>query len=63
MDSDSIDSVIALFDCFGELLIAGLMDPVYQSDAYEALPPVWVNRGKRSFVSGEQWEKAKFCGE
>ena len=57
MDPDSINLVFALFDCFGailyELLIAGLMDPVYQSDAYEAFPGVLVNRGKRAFTSGE----------
>ena len=51
MDPESINSVSTLhvFDCFGailyELLIAGLMDPVYQSDAYEAFAGVLMNRG------------------
>ena len=46
MDPESINLAFALFDCFGailfEVLIAGLMDLFYQSDAYEVL----VNRGK-----------------
>ena len=41
---------ICLFDCFGvilyEFLIAGLMNPVFQSDAYEVLQGVLMNRGK-----------------
>ena len=49
MDLVSINSVFALFDCVGailyELLIAELMDQVYQSDAYEDLPGVLVNMG------------------
>ena len=59
MDPESINSVFALFDCFGailyELLIAGLMDLVYQSDGYEAF--AGVNRGKMRFISGEQSKK------
>ena len=49
-DPESINSVFALFDCFGaiiyELLIAGLIDLVYQS-------------GKMAFISGEQRKKAQ----
>ena len=67
MDPESIIQFFSLFYCFGstlyELLITGLMDPVYQSDAYEALPEVVVNKGKGAFISGEQREQAKFCGE
>ena len=54
----------ALFDCFGvilyEFLIAGLMNPVYQSDAYEVLPGFLIKQGKRAFISGEQRKKVKF---
>ena len=50
MDPESINLVFALFDCLGailyELLIAVLMDPVYQSDAHDALTEVLVNTGK-----------------
>ena len=60
------NSVFSLFDCFGsilyELLIAGLMDPVYQSDAYEALLEVVVNKGKGAFILGEQRERPNFEG-
>ena len=45
-----MNSVVALFDCFGailyELLIAGLIDLVYQSGAYEAFAGVLVNKEK-----------------
>ena len=62
MDPDSIISVCALFNCFRatlyEFLIAGLIDPVSQSDAYEALQVLLVNRGKMAFISGEQRKKA-----
>ena len=64
MDPESINSVFALFDCFGaiyELLIAGHMDPVYQS--YEAFTGILVNRGKGHFFSGEQWKKRKILRE
>ena len=58
MESESINSVFALFDCFGailyESLIAGLMDLFYQSDAYEAFAGIVVNRGKRTSISGKQ---------
>ena len=64
MDQESINSVLALFDCFGailyDLLIAGLMDPVYQSDAYETLPGVLVKIEKTAFILGEQRKWAKF---
>ena len=47
-DPESINSVFALFDCFGailyELLIAGLIDLVYQSGAYEAFAGVLVRK-------------------
>ena len=49
MDPESINSVFAPLDCFGAilyvLLIAGLIEPFHQSNAYEALPMVLVNRG------------------
>ena len=58
MDPVSINSVVALFDCFGailyELLIAGLMDPVYQSDPYETLPGVLVNGRKGHLFQGNR---------
>ena len=58
MDPESINSVFALFDCFGsilyELLIAGFIDLVHQSDVYEALGGVVVNRGEREFISWKQ---------
>ena len=45
IDPESINSVFALFDCFGailyEMLIAGFMDLVYQSGAHEV-----KNKGK-----------------
>ena len=52
----------ALEDSLGvyELLIAGLMDKIYQSDAYETLSWVLVKSGKKAFISGEQRKKAKF---
>ena len=53
MDLESINSFFALFDCFGAilyvLLIAGPMDPVYQSEKCEAIAGVWVYRGKSDF--------------
>ena len=64
MDPESINSVFALFDCFGailyKMLIARLMDPVYQSDAFEAFPGVLVNIEKTAFISGEQRKWVKF---
>ena len=58
MDPEFINSVFALFDRFGAILnvlwIAGLMAPVYQSDAYETLQGVLVNMEKGTFISGEQ---------
>ena len=64
---ESIYSGFALFDCFGailyELLIAGLMDQVYQSDAYEVLPVVLVNRGKRDIYFRGTEENSHFLGE
>ena len=60
MDPESINSVFAHYDCFGailyELLIAGLIDPVYQSDAYEVFTGVLV---KRAFISGKQKKKCQ----
>ena len=43
-----------------ELLIAGLIDLVYQSGAYEAFADVWANIGKMAFISGKKREKANF---
>ena len=47
MDPESINSVVALLDCFGailyELLNTGLMDRVYQSDECEAFAGGLVN--------------------
>ena len=67
MVSESKKSVFALLDCFGavlyELLIAGLMNQVYQSDAYEAFAGVLVNRGKRALISGEQRKKCQILRE
>ena len=52
------NSVFALFDCFEailyELLIAGLMDPVYQPDAYEAFAWVLVYRGRKVYFLRKQ---------
>ena len=66
MDPESINSVFALFDCFGailyELLIAGLMVPVYQSGAYEALPWVLLNRGKGHLFQGNRGKMPNFEG-
>ena len=60
-DPESINSFYALFDCFGailyELLIAGLIDLVYQSGAYEAFAGVLVRKGKWHLFQGK---KAKF---
>ena len=57
MCPESITSVSALFDCFGaisyELLISGLMVPVYQSYAYEAIAGVLVNSGKMRLFQGK----------
>ena len=54
----------ALFDCFGailyELLIAVLIDLVYQSGAYEAFAGVLMNRGKWHLFQGNRGRKAKF---
>ena len=44
-------------------MIAGLMDPVYQSHAYEALQGVLVIIGKRTFNSGEQRKKGQVIRE
>ena len=64
IDPESINSVFALFDCFGailyELLIAGLIDLVYQSGAYEAFVGVLVNKGKWHLFKGNRGRKAKF---
>ena len=64
MDPESINSVFALFVCFGailyELLIAGLMDLVYQSDGYEAF--AGVNRGKGRLFQGNRVKSPNFEG-
>ena len=60
MDPEFINSVFALFEAIlYELLIAGLMDLGYQTDAYEAFTSVLVNRGKRASISGEQRKKGQ----
>ena len=50
LDPEFINSVFTLFDCVGaslyELLMAVLIDLVYQSGAYEAFAGVLVNKGK-----------------
>ena len=64
MDPESINSVFALFDCFGailyEMLIVGLMDRVYQSDAYEAVAGGFSEQGKRALFKGNRGRKVKF---
>ena len=49
MDPEFKNLVFTQSDCFGailyELLIAGLIDPVYQSEAYEALPGGFGEQG------------------
>ena len=63
MDPESINSVFALFDYYGdilyELLIAGSWTRCYQSDAYEAFAGGLMNRGKRAFILGEQRKKGQ----
>ena len=54
-----------LFCCFEailyELLIAGLIDLVYQSGAYEAFTGVLMNKGKwYNFFHGNRGRNAKF---
>ena len=62
-----MNSVVALFDCFGailyELLIAGFIDLVYQSGAYEAFAGVLVNKEKWHLFQGNRGRKAKVGGE
>ena len=64
MEPESINSVFALFDCFGailyESLIVGLMYLVYQSGAYEVFAGIVVNRGKGHLFQGNRGSKAKF---
>ena len=61
MDPEFINSVFALFEAIlYELLIAGLMDLGYQTDAYEAFTRVLVNRGKGHLFQGNKGRKAKF---
>ena len=64
MDPEFINSVFAIFYCLVvilyKLLIVGLTGSVYQSNTYEAVPGVLMNRRKRAFISGEQRKKAKF---
>ena len=66
MDLESLNSDFALFNCFGallyELLIAGLMDLVYQSDAYAAIAGVLVTGGKAIYFSGTNEERPNFEG-
>ena len=63
MDPESINLVFALFDCFGsilyELLIAGFIDLVHQSDVYEAFEGVVVNRGKREIISQKKRKESQ----
>ena len=66
MDHESINSVFALFDCFlailHELLIAGLIDLVYQSGAYEAFAGVLVNKGNGIHFRETEEERPNFEG-
>ena len=64
MYTESINSVFALFRCFRviiyDLLIVGLIDLFYQSDAYMALPGGFGEQGKSAFISGGQRKKVTF---
>ena len=64
IDTESINSVFALFDCFWailyEVLIAWLIDLVYQSGAYEAFAGVLENEGKWHLLQGNRGRKANF---
>ena len=64
MGPESIYSVFALFVCFGailyEMLIAVLMDLVYQSDAYEAPPRGFGEKGEKGIYIREQRKTPKF---
>ena len=66
IDPESINSVFALFDCFGailyELLIAGLIDLVYRSGAYEAFEGFLVNKGNGIYFSETEDESPNFEG-
>ena len=66
MDSESIISVFALFDCFGailnELLIAGLMELVYQSDAYRVSQGLGKQGKNDIYFSGTEEERSNFEG-
>ena len=66
IDPESVNSVFALFDCFGailyELLIAGLIDMVYQSGAYEAFAGFLVNKGNGIYFRGTEEEMPNFEG-
>ena len=61
IDPESITVVFALFDCFGailnELLIAGLIDLVYQSVAYEAFAGVLLNKGNGIYFRETEEER------
>ena len=56
-----MNSVFTVFDCFGailyELLIAGLIDLVYQSGAYEAFAGVLVNKENGIYFRGTKEER------
>ena len=64
MDPESINSVFALFDCFGailyELLIAGLMDLIYQSLCIMRPPMGFGKQGEKGIYLGEHRKKVKF---
>ena len=58
MNPESINSVFALSDCFVailfELLMAGLMALVYQSDVQEGLRRGFGEQEKMAFISGNR---------
>ena len=59
-----MNSIFTVFDCFGailyELLIAGLIDLVYQSGAYEAFARVLVNKENGIYFRGTKEERPTF---
>ena len=66
IDPDSINSVFALFDCFGAilyvLLTAGPIDLVYQSGAYDAFAGFWWTRENDIYFRGPEEERPNFEG-
>ena len=67
IDPESVNPSFALFDCLGailcDLLIAGLIDLVYQSGAYEAFAGVLVTRENGIYFRGTEDERPNFEGE